>query len=139
SAAAEPEEIVVRGVRTERDAAEVTVSATEGRHLAGSQGDPVKAVEALPGLARSAFGADELVLWGASPEDSRVLVDGVEIPSLFHGSGIRSTLHADFLQSVTLTPGAFGVDYGRAIGGLVRLESRAIPSDRPHGAVEASS
>jgi len=132
-------EIVVTGVRRRHDANELSVSSDAARETPGTEDDPVKVVESLPGLARSAFGSDELVLWGASPEDSRVLVDGVEIPQLFHGSGIRSTVGGDLLQSVTLSPGAFGPEYGRAIGGLVRLETRELPRDRPHAALEASS
>jgi hypothetical protein len=135
----ETTEIVVTGVRRPLGTNDVTVSSREGRQAPGTQGDPVKVIESLPGMARSAFGSDELVLWGASPEDSRILVDGVEIPKLFHGSGIRSTVNGDFLQSVTLSPGAYGAEYGRAIGGLVRLETREIPDDRAHAALEAST
>jgi hypothetical protein len=134
-----PREITVHGVRRSRDAAETTISVAQGRQVAGTQGDPVKVIESLPGLARSSFGGDQLILWGASPEESRILVDGVEIPRLFHGSGIRSTVNGDFLQSVTLTPGAYGVEFGRATGGLVRLETRSIPGDRAHASVEAST
>lgn len=139
TATAPAREIVVSGVRRRHDASEVSVASTEASRTPGTQADPAKIVEALPGIARSAFGSDQLVLWGAGPEDSRILVDGVEIPRLFHGSGIRSTVSGDFLRSVTLSPGAYGPEYGRALGGLVRLETRELPADRAHAAVEASS
>jgi hypothetical protein len=132
-------EILVSGVRRPHDANETTLSSAQASKVAGTQGDPVKVLEALPGVSRSAFGSDALVLWGAAPEDSRILVDGVEIPRLFHGSGIRSTLNGDLLQSVTLSPGAYGAEHGRAIGGLVRLETRELPDDRAHATLDAST
>ena len=39
-----------------------------------------------------------------------------EIPALFHGSALRSTVNGDLVRDVTLTPGAYGADYGRALG-----------------------
>jgi hypothetical protein len=131
-------DIVVVGLRPRHDAFETKISAEQARDVAGTEGDPVKVVENLPGLARTSFGSDQLVLWGASPEDTRIYVDGVEIPQLFHGSGIRSTVNGFLLQSVSLTPGAYGPDYGRGIGGLVRLETRELPEDGLHAVVDAS-
>ena len=138
-AQAQTSEISVLGIRPRRDANEHRLVADQARRQAGTQDDPVKAIENLPGLARSSFGSNELLLWGASGRDSRVYVDGVEIPQLFHGSGIRSTVNGDLLQSVTLAPGAYGADYGRGIGGMVRLETRELPSDRVHVSAEAST
>ena len=131
-------EIAVRGIRPRRDASEIKLTAEQARAQAGSHDDPAKAIENFPGLARASFGSDQLVLWGASAEDSRVYVDGVEIPQLFHGSGIRSTVNGNLLQSVSLSPGAYGADYGRAIGGMVRLETRDL-SDGYHAAIDAST
>jgi hypothetical protein len=132
-------EIMVRGLRPRHDAFEVKMSAQQARDVAGTQDDPVKVVENLPGLSRAPFGSDQLVLWGAAPEDTRFYVDGVEIPKLFHGSGIRSTVNGNLLQSVALTPGAYGADYGRGIGGMVRLETRDLPEDDVHATLDAST
>lgn len=132
-------EVVVRGLRPRRDAFEEKLSAEQAREVPGTQGDPVKIIESLPGLARAPFGSDQLVLWGAAPQDTRFYVDGVEIPQLFHGSGIRSAVNGDLLQSVALTPGAYGADFGRGIGGMVRLETRDSAEDGMHTTVDAST
>ncbi len=137
--AATSSEIVVRGLRLRHDAFEEKLSTEQAREVSGTQGDPVKIVESLPGLARAPFGSDQLVLWGAAPEDTRFYVDGVEIPQLFHGSGLRSTVNGDLLQSVALTPGAYGVDFGRGIGGMVRLETRELAEDGMHANIDAST
>jgi hypothetical protein len=133
------EEVVARGVRVRRDVTSVRVTAEEGARTAGTEGDPVKVIEDLPGVARGAFGATPLVLWGASPADSRSYVDGVEIPSLFHGSALRSTIGADFVRDVTLTPGAYGADFGRALGGIVRVETRDLLREGAHAHVAVAA
>jgi hypothetical protein len=134
-----PREVVVSGVRPARDASDLKLSAAQSRQAPGTQGDPLKVIENLPGVARAPFGSDQLVLWGAAPDDSRVYVDGVEIPQLFHGSGIRSTVSGDLLQSVSLTPGAYGAAYGRGIGGLVRLETRDLPRAGVHAVLDVNT
>lgn len=130
-------EVAIVGVRPRRDAVELKLTAERARAEPGTHDDPAKAIENMPGLSRSAFGSGQLLLWGASPQDSRVFVDGVEIPRLFHGSGVRSTVNGSLLSSVSLTPGAYGADYGRAIGGMVRLETREL-ADGYHASVELS-
>ncbi|MEO6599143.1 MAG: TonB-dependent receptor plug domain-containing protein [Polyangiaceae bacterium] len=137
-AALEPGDVAIVGIRPRRDTSEQKLTAEDARAQPGTHDDPAKAIENLPGFARAAFGSDQLLLWGAAPEDSRVYVDGVEIPQLFHGSGIRSTINGNLLQSVSLSPGAYGADYGRAIGGMVRLETREI-TDGYHATVDAST
>ncbi|HEY3253643.1 MAG TPA: Plug domain-containing protein, partial [Polyangiaceae bacterium] len=129
--------MAIVGIRPRRDAVELKLTAEQARAEVGTHDDPAKAIENLPGLARSPFGSGQFLLWGAAAEDSRVYVDGVEIPQLFHGSGIRSTVNGNLLQSVTLTPGAYGADYGRAIGGMVRLETREL-ADGYRASIELS-
>ena len=43
------------------------------------------------------------------------------------------------MQSVTLTPGAYGADYGRAIGGMVRVETKDLPASGIHGYASADT
>jgi hypothetical protein len=117
----------------------VSVPAREGKELAGTEGDPVKVVQDLPGVARPSFGTGDLVVWGSAPHDTKTYVDGVEIPVLFHGAALRSTIHAGLIQDVTLSPGAFGPDYGRGLGGVVRVETRELPTDSLRGSVDVDT
>jgi hypothetical protein len=130
--AAPVEEVVVLAARPRRDVADVTVSAGQAGKVAGTEGDPVKVIENLPGLARPSFGSGQLIVWGSVPTETRTYVDGVEIPALFHGSALRSTLNAELVREVTLTPGAYGPDYGRELGGMVRVETRDLPASGTH-------
>ena len=132
-----PPEILVRGAARRRDPGRISVTVDEARRVAGTQGDALKVVESLPGVARSAFGSGKLVVWGSAPGDTRVYVDGVEIPALYHPSGLRGTVNADLIQRLDLTPGGWGVEHGRALGGLVRLQTRDLPREGFHGATSA--
>ena len=94
-------------------------------------------VQNLPGVARSSFGSGELIIWGAAPNETRVNVDGVEIPALYHVGGFRSTINSDLVRSINLSPGSYGADYGRGLGGLVRIDLGPLPKEGTHGYVAA--
>ena len=129
------EDIVVRGPHRKRDAVQVIIATDQAQLVPGTQGDALKVVQSLPGLARPTFGTGQLVVWGSAPKDTRVYVDGVEIPALYNGSGVRSTIQTGLVQGLQLVPGAFGAEYGRGLGGLVLVETRALRPEGVHGSV----
>ena len=90
-----------------------------------------------PGVGRSAFGSGALIVWGSAPQDTRVNVDGVEIPVLYHVGGMRSTINSDLVRSIDLSPGSYGAEYGRGLGGLVRIELQDPGREGVHGYVAA--
>lgn len=113
--------IVVEDEAPREDAIEATVTGAEGARVAGVQGDAVKAIQTLGGVARTPTGSDGLVVWGASPSDTRLYVDDVPVPRLFHLGGTRSILPTPVVSNVRLVPGGAGARYGRAIGGAVSI------------------
>jgi TonB family protein len=120
-----------------REVVSTKVSAEQARSIPGAQGDVVRVVENLPGVARSAVGSGQLVVWGAGPEDTRTYVDGVPIPRLYHEGGLRSTVHSSMVNSVELVPGGYGSAYGRGLGGLVRIDSKTPDKQGLHGLLAA--
>jgi len=111
---------------------ETRIGGEEGRRGAGTQDDTIKALQSLPGLARSGAGAGEIIAWGSAPRETRFYVDGVEVPALYHGSGIRSVLPSGWVSRLGFVPGAYGPDHGRGLGGLVALDTRAPDVERWH-------
>ena len=131
-------ESTVRAPRVERaGVVETGVAGKEARRVAGAGDDPLKVVEDLPGVARATAGSGDVIVWGAAPADSRVVIDGVEWPALYHVGGWRSTIAAGLVARVALTPGGFGAEWGRALGGLVRIDGAAPPPGGVHGEVGA--
>lgn len=84
-------------------------------------GDAAKVVQSLPAVARPPAGSAEIVVWGAAPRDTRVFVDGVPVPALYHVGGYRAAVGNDLIGDIRLTPAAFGPDRGRAIGGVIDI------------------
>lgn len=120
-----------------REVVSTKVSAEQARSIPGAQGDVVRVVENLPGVARSAVGSGQLVVWGAGPEDTRTYVDGVPIPRLYHEGGLRSTVHSGVVTSVELVPGGYGAAYGRGLGGIVRIDTHTPDRRGVHGSLAA--
>jgi TonB family protein len=130
-------EIVVVASKIKKEVVSTEIQAEEGRRVPGTQGDTLKVVQNLPGVARAAFGSGQLVVWGAAPKDTRVYVDGVRIPLLYHGGGLRATVNSELVRAINLAPGGYGPEYGRGLGGLVTVDTRALRSDGVHGYVAA--
>ncbi len=108
------------------------------RAIPGAGNDALKSLQALPGVGRVPFGLGGLIVRGVSPRDSAVYLDGVEVPLLYHFGGLASFYPSALLESIDLTPGGFSTEYGRALGGVVTLESRGARRDRWRGATEVS-
>lgn len=131
-------ETVVRGTREKKEVVRRTVERQEIQRVPGTFGDPVRVIQNFPGVARSPFGLGQLIVRGASPDQTRTMFDGVEIPLLFHLGGGPSVVNAEFLERVDFYPGGFGSRYGRAVGGIVDVGTRRGASDTWHGSVEVS-
>lgn len=129
------DEQVVKATRIKKETASVSIRTEEARKVPGTSGDTLKVVQNLPGVGRSSFGSGQLIVWGSAPNETRVSLDGVDIPALYHGGGLRSTINSDVIKSIELVPGAFGAEYGRGIGGLVKAETRGLPRTGTHGYV----
>jgi len=133
------EEVEIRGrPRARREIVDYAVRAEQAKKVAGTQGDVLKVVQNLPGVSRPPIASGQIVVWGSAPKDTRIYVDGVDLPALYHGSGLRGTINSDLIASIDLVPGAFGAEYGRGLGGLVRVETRALPRGT-HGYVGADT
>lgn len=130
-------EVVVRAATSRRAPTEIVLGGADAARGAGTQGDPAKALQAMPGFGRGGPGEGELVAWGSSPGETRVFVDGVEVPALYHGDGVRSIVPAGLVRDLRASPGAYGPEYGRALGGVVRLTTEGPALDRPHVRVGA--
>lgn len=102
----------------------------------GAQGDPLRALQNMPGVARSPFNLGLLVLRGASPDASRVFLGGHALPRAYHVLSLSSVFPAEVLDDLRLVAGNFDAAYGNATGGIVEIEPRAGRRDGLHGFTE---
>jgi TonB family protein len=128
-----PFEATVEGERERTEISRTTVSSEETQRVPGAQGDSLKVIEDLPGVARtSPIGGGALVIRGSKPGDSLVYLDGEPIPLLFHFFALSSTFNPDLLEAIDYIPGNFSSRYGDLTGGLVEVRTRKL-REEPHG------
>jgi hypothetical protein len=114
-----------------------SVTRQEIAKIPGSNGDSFVAVTNLPGVARTGSYSGQLVVRGSSPNDTQTLVEGVEVPLLFHFGGVYSVFNTDLIDAIDFQPGVQPARIGRRTGGLVEARL-AVPKydDGWHGAAE---
>ncbi|MCY1060799.1 TonB-dependent receptor [Nannocystis sp. SCPEA4] len=125
---------IVQQERVTRPSATSTrLSPEEIGNLPGSQGDPLRALQNLPGVARVPGGLGLLILRGAAPNQSQVFFGEHPLPRAFHIPGLASVVQPGVLQGLEYVPGNFSAHYGNAVGGLVHLTPRVGRRDGIHG------
>ena len=132
------DEEIVRAPSVRKRAVETRIESAQATVIPGTQGDTVKVVQNLPGVARSAAGSGDLIIWGASGSNTRAYVDGIVTPRVFHTGGVRSTIGPELVEAIELAPGGYGPRWGRAVGGLVSVQTKSLSSiTGVHGHVAA--
>jgi hypothetical protein len=104
----------------------------------GAGNDVLRALQSLPGVARTPFGLGGLALRGTAPRDTKVYLDGIEIPLLYHFGGLASFMPTGAVDEVTLEPGGASVRYGRGLGGVAVVTSKTGRRDRWRTGAELS-
>ncbi|NVB82967.1 MAG: TonB-dependent receptor [Kofleriaceae bacterium] len=104
----------------------------------GAGNDVLRALQSMPGVSRTPFGLGGLALRGTAPRDTKVYLDGIEVPLLYHFGGLASFLPTGAVDEVTLEPGGASVRYGRGLGGVAVVTSRTGRSDRWRAGAELS-
>lgn len=131
-------DVIVTADRVKREVNRRTLTREEIRTVPGTLGDPILVVENLPGVARPPTGGGQIIVRGSGTNDTRVYIDGVEVPLIYHFGGLKSVLPIDVVESVDFYPGNFSAYYGRGTGGVFDAHIRQLDPDQIHGTVEAS-
>ena len=93
--------------------------------------DPFRSIQTLPGV--SAEGGNDFFaqtsVMGASYADTSIYLDGILVPSPFHGTDITegatlSMFTSDTLEDVKLFPAAYPEKYGDSVGAAIGLQTR---------------
>jgi TonB family protein len=119
---------------------EVTKRSLTGEELlrvAGTRGDPLKAIEYMPGVGRSPQ-AEFIIIRGSSPADSEVEFEGAPVYRLYHFGGLTSFVQPRLLDKIDLYPGNFSARFGRKMGGIIDVGVRDPKTDALHGMVDVN-
>ncbi len=115
-----------------------SIGGEEAMKVAGTRGDPLRAVELLPGVARPPSGQGMIIVRGSAPGDSQVFLDGAPVYELYHLGGLTSFVNGSLLKRVDLYPGNFSARYGRRIGGVIEAELRDPRTDGYHASTDVN-
>lgn len=124
-----------------REATKRTVDEELLTRVPGTRGDALRAIEIMPGVARTEFGsnAEAPLLRGSYSSESLVLLDGASVPLMYHFGGLTSFFNSHLLEKVDLYPGNYSARYGRAAGGVVEARVRDPKTDGFHAMLELSA
>ncbi len=117
-------ETVIVGIKKKKDSAQKSLTQAEFLTLPGANGDPVKAVQNLPGVNRVGGFSSQVVIQGSAAKDTRYNIDGHEIPLVFHFGGLSSVVMPEALDSVDYLSAGYESQYSRALGGIISLQTR---------------
>lgn len=126
-------ETTVFGQGEKRDDKTKTLTQDQFMTLPGSNGDPVRAVQNLPGVNRGSAFSAQVIIEGSAPNDTKYNIDTQPVPIIFHFSGLSSVVLPEAVDRVDYLSAGFGPEYGQSIAGLVNLYTKAPQTDRTHG------
>ena len=130
-------EVTVRGERPPREVTKRTLAKEEIDRIPGTNGDALKSLQNLPGVARSPALGGGLIVRGSSSQDTTIFVDGTNIPLVYHFGGLSSVVPTEVLEKIDFYPGNYSSVYGRGMGGVVDVGLRAPKDDHLHGMAQA--
>jgi TonB family protein len=133
-----PFDVLVEARRVKKEVNRRTLATEEIEKVPGTFGDPLTVVTNLPSVARQTFGDGTLVVRGAAPEDSEIMIDGIAVPLAYHFFSLRSVVPAGMLENIDFYPGNFSSYYGRATEGVVDVKVKRLQPDSIGGYADVS-
>ncbi len=133
-----PFDVRVTAARPRKEVSRTVLAAKEIDKIPGTAGDPLAVVQNFAGVARSPLGSGQIVVRGSAPEDTRIFVDGAEVPLIYHFGGLRSVLPIGMLDAIEFYPGNFAPMYGRATGGIIDVQVKKLEPKKVGGYADVS-
>jgi len=128
----ESEGLKVTAERLTEKTSKLTLSNAELTRTAGSGGDPLKAITALPGIIATSENSAEVYMRGSNGNENIAWVNNAPVGYLYHFGGFQSTINPALIEDINVFLGGFPVQYGDALGGVVDAKLRAPKNDRMH-------
>ena len=108
-----------------------TFSRVEIESYPGADNDVAKVVQSMPGLSPSVGGfRNDIIIRGGAPNETVYYLDEIEIPNINHFStqgsagGPQGMINISFIDEVTLSTSAFGVEYDNPLSGVLQFNQK---------------
>jgi len=97
------------------------ISIKEALQIAGTNGDPVKALKAFAGVvSTNNDDSSEIYIHGSKPRETKFSIDHLPVGYLFHLGGLHSVIAPEMTDQIDAYLGGFDVTYG-AMGAIVDI------------------
>jgi hypothetical protein len=117
-----PYETKVHGNRYRTELVRTAVSNSEAHEIAGTQGEPLRVIMLLPGVAPLASGLAYPVVRGAQPAATAFFLDDIRVPQLFHALVGPAVVHPALIDRVDFFSGVPPARFGRLMSGAVEAQ-----------------
>jgi len=130
--------------RVKEKTSKIVISKEELKRAPGSQGDPLKTIQSMPGVVTATEGAGLVYIRGSEPNQNITWVNRAQIGYLYHFGGLHSTISPQLVSDFNMFLGGYPVEYGDSLGGALDVKLRSPKKDRLHqvysvGTYEASA
>lgn len=127
--------ITVTGKAMTEEVTRTVVTIEELKSVPGTFGDPVRALQTLPGVARPNIAEGSIVVRGAEGINTGYYVDGMPVPYMFHTLVGRSVVVPGFIDDVEFFPGGMPSRYGEVTQAAVNVRTDTQPVGATHGTI----
>ena len=121
-------EIVVVSERSPDRVSKSIISGKQLKKIPGTSGDPLKGLQALPGVV-AAGGGQQPAVRGSGANENAYYVDDIPIGKIFYFQGI-SVFNADLISDFNLYSAAFSPHYKDVTGAVFDVALRSPRTDR---------
>ncbi len=123
--------------RVKEKTSKITLNPQELRRVPGTQGDPIKMLETLPGVITNSAGGgggndpNAIYVRGSSGGENSFWINRLPTDYLYHLWGI-SVVNPSLVKDFNIFLGGFPVEYDDVLGGVVDIQLRNPKTDRLH-------
>lgn len=134
----EAEGLEVTAERVKEKTSKITLKQQELRRVPGTQGDPIKMIESLPGVITNSSGGgggngdpNAIYIRGSSGGENSFWINRLPVDYLYHVWGI-SVVNPSLVKDFNIFLGGYPVEYDDVLGGVVDIQLRNPKTDRLH-------
>jgi len=132
-------EVVVQEDRNPDKTGKTIISGKELASVPGSAGDPLRGLQALPGVTTANDASSVPAIRGSGPGNNALYVDFLPIGYLFHLGGLESVINPALVEDFNLYASSFGPEFADVTGGVIDVKLRNPRTDRLGGKINIST
>jgi hypothetical protein len=114
------------------------IQAEELKVIPGAFGDPIRALQSLPGVARPAGVEGDIILRGAEASNTGFYFDEMPIPYVFHPFIGKSIVDPALVDDVEFYAGGMPSRFGEVLQGVVNIRTGVQPVEGIHQHVDVN-